>query len=153
VGLLGFLAAAVILGVDTPVMTDSSMEIAEVTGLGATFIGSTLVAAVTSVPELVTSLAAVKMGVPDMAIGNLFGSVMFNIFALGMTDLFYTQGRFLAALSPSFQLVSMLGLIMTSLALIGNLAKLDRKIGIFELDSLGLIVTFFAGMYLLYIRG
>ena len=46
-----------------------------------------------------------------MAIGNLFGSNMFNIFALGLTDLFFTQGRFLAVIDPSFLLVGMTGFI------------------------------------------
>ena len=59
---------------------------------GRTFIGTTLVAIVTSLPELVTTIAAIRIGADDMAIGNLFGSNLFNMFALGLTDLFYTAG-------------------------------------------------------------
>ncbi len=153
IGIFGFLAAAGVLAVATPIMIDSSVEIAEITGLGTTFIGTTLVAMVTSMPELVTSLAAVRIGVYDMAIGNLFGSSMFNMFALGLTDVFYTQGRFLSVIDPSFLLVAVLGLLMTGLGLIGNLANLERRIGFIEIDALALIVTFFGGMWLLYIRG
>ena len=109
-------------------MVTSANEIAVITGLGTTFIGTTLVAAVTSLPELVTTLAAVKIGADDMAIGNLFGSNMFNMFALGLTDVFYTPGRFLGAIDPSFLLVGMLGLLMTGLGLIGNLARLEKRI-------------------------
>jgi cation:H+ antiporter len=153
VGVLGFLIAAIVLAVDAPIMTGSSAEIAQATGLGTTFIGSTLVAAVTSMPELVTSLAAVRIGLYDMAIGNLFGSVMFNVLAFGLTDVFYTRGRFLAAISPSFILVAVLGLLMTGLGLIGNVANLERRIWFIELDALALILLFFGGMWLLYLRG
>lgn len=152
-GIIGFIAAAGALIFITPVMVSSSNEIAEITGLGATFVGSTLVALVTSLPELVTTIAAIKIGANDMAIGNLLGSNMFNVFAVGLTDFFYTQGRFLAVIDPSFVLVGTLGLLMTGMALIGNLAKLERRIFFIELDVLALIVIYIGGMILLYYRG
>ncbi len=152
-GLVGFGLAAAGLVVVTPFMVSSANEISVVTGLGTTFIGTTLVAAVTSLPELVTTLAAAKIGADDMAIGNLFGSNMFNMFALGLTDMFYTQGRFLGAIDPSFLLVGMLGLLMTGLGLIGNLARLEKRIWFIELDALALALLYFLGMYLLYVKG
>jgi len=152
-GIIGFLLAAAALAIATPIMVAGSAEIAEITGLGTTFIGTTLVALVTSMPELVTCLAAIQIGAYDMAIGNLFGSSMFNVFALGLTDLFFTQGRFLAAIDPSFLLVGMLGFLMTGLGLIGNLANLEKRVGFIELDALALMAAFFGGLWLLYIRG
>ncbi len=152
-GLLGFLIAAGVLVMITPVMVSASVGIAEITGLGTTFIGTTLVALVTSLPELVTTIAAARMGADDMAIGNLFGSNLFNMFALGLTDFFYLQGRFLGVVDPAFLLVGMLGLLMTSMALIGNLARLERRIFFIELDSLALILVYLGGLWLLYSRG
>jgi cation:H+ antiporter len=152
-GIIGFLVAAGALVLITPVMVQSANEIALITGLGTTFIGTTLVALVTSLPELVTTLAAIKIGANDMAIGNLFGSNMFNMFAIGLTDLFFTQGRFLSAIDPSFLLVGILGLLMTCMGLIGNLAKLERRFWFIEIDALALIIVYFGGLYLLYIRG
>ena len=99
--MIGFGLATIALIFITPYMVKSSTDIAEITGLGTTFIGSTLVAIVTSLPELVTTLAAARISADDMAIGNLFGSNMFNMFALGVTDLFDLQGRFLAAIDPA----------------------------------------------------
>ncbi|KAF0110426.1 MAG: inner membrane protein [Chloroflexi bacterium] len=153
VGLVGFIISAGILIAITPLMVRSSNEIAVITGLGATFVGTTLVAMVTSLPELVTTIAAIRIGAPDMAIGNLFGSNMFNMFALGLTDLFYTKGRFLAVIDPSFALVGMLGLLMTAIGLLGNLAKLEKRIWVIEIDSLLLFILYFSGMWLLYQRG
>jgi cation:H+ antiporter len=150
---LGFGIAAGALLYVTPYMVSASAEIAEVTGLGTTFVGSTLVAAVTSLPEMVTTLAALRLGAYDMAVGNLFGSNLFNMFALGLTDVFYTPGRFLAVIDPSFLLVGMLGLLMTGMGLIGNLARLRRRMWFIEADALALAVLYFGGMYLLYLRG
>lgn len=152
-GIIGFLLASLGLVLVTPIMVESSNEIAVITGLGTTFIGTTLVALVTSLPEMVTTLAAIKIGAADMAIGNLFGSNMFNMFAIGLTDLFFLQGRFLAAIDPAFLLVGILGLLMTGMGLIGNLAKLEKRIWFIELDALALVVVYFGSLWLLYTRG
>lgn len=153
VGLVGFLAAAAALIVITPIMVRSASEIADITGLGTTFVGTTLVAMVTSLPEVVTTIAAIRIGASDMAIGNLFGSNMFNMFALGLTDFFYTGGRFLDVIDPSFALVGMLGLLMTAVALVGNLARLERRIWFIEVDALALFIIYLSGMWLLYQKG
>lgn len=151
--IFGFLVATGALIFISPILVRSSLEIAEITGLGATFIGTTLVALVTSLPELVTTLTAARLGADDMAIGNLFGSNMFNMFAIGLTDLFYLDGRFLSVIDPAFLLVGMLGLIMTGLGLVGNLAKIERRLFLVETDALLLFLVYFGGMWLLYSRG
>lgn len=151
--ILWFSGAVAVLIFVTPWMVDASSRIAEVTGLGATFIGSTLVAFVTSLPEMVTTISAAKIGADDMAIGNLYGSNMFNMAAIGIADFFLLNGRFFAAIDPSFLLIGMLGLIMTVFALIGNLARIERRFLFIELDALALILIYFAGLVLLYIRG
>jgi cation:H+ antiporter len=150
--LIGFSLAAGSLVFITPWMVRTSVQIADITGLGTTFIGTSLVALVTSLPELVTTLAAARMGADDMAIGNLFGSNMFNMFAIGFTDLVFTQGYFLSSIDSSFLLVGMLGLLMTGMGLIGNLARLERRIFFVELDAMGLLVIYIFGMWLLYQR-
>jgi cation:H+ antiporter len=63
------------------------------------------------------------------------------------------QGRFLGVIDPAFLLVGMLGLLMTGMGLIGNLARLERRVWFIELDALALMVMYFAGLWLLYSRG
>jgi cation:H+ antiporter len=151
--LIGFGIATGALVVISPLLVSSSVQIAELTGLGTTFVGTTLVAVVTSLPELVTTIAAARLGADDMAIGNLFGSNMFNMFALGLTDVFYLDGRFLSVIDPAFLLVGMLGLIMTGMGLIGNLARLERRFFFVEFDALALIMVYFGGLWFLFSRG
>lgn len=148
-----FVGAAIVLVLITPKMVNSSAQIAEITGLGATFIGSTLVAFVTSLPELVTTVSAARIGADDMAIGNLFGSNMFNMFTLGIADLFFVGGRFFGAIDSSFLLIGIMGLLMTVFGLVSSLARIERKFLFVEVDALVLIIAYFGGMALLYFRG
>lgn len=150
---LGFAAATGVLVVVTPWLVRSSNEIAEITGLGAGFVGTTLLALVTSLPEMVAVITAARLGAYDMAVGNLFGSNVFNMFALGVSDTFYTPGRFLAVIDPSFALVGLLGLLLTMLALIGNIARVERRLFFVEADALLIALVYFGGMYFLYMRG
>lgn len=78
--------ALVVLGSDFTV--DSATEIAKMIGLSEKFIGLTVVALGTSLPELFTSVVAAKKGKADIAIGNIVGSNIFNIlFVLGTSAL------------------------------------------------------------------
>ncbi len=151
--LLGFGATALVLVLVSPWLVSSSARIAEITGLGTGFVGILLVGIITSLPELVTTVAAIQIGAYDLAIGNLFGSNLFNMFSLGLTDLFLTSGRFLGAIAPQFALVGMLGLIMTTLGLIGNLARLERRVLWLEVDALLLLLVYIGGLWLLYTLG
>ncbi len=151
--LIGFAVAAIVLILAVPYMVRSGSEIAKVTGLGDGFIGMVLIAVVTSLPELVAMIAAARFGAYDMAVGNLFGSNVFNMFALAFADVIYTRGSFLGAIDPVFALAGLLAMLLTTLGLIGNLAQVERRIWIVELDALLLIVVYIAGMYLLYLRG
>ncbi|MBN1135183.1 MAG: sodium:calcium antiporter [Anaerolineae bacterium] len=150
---LGFLAATAVLVVITPWLVRSSTQIAEITGLGTGFVGASLLAMVTSLPETVAVIAAARLGAYDMAVGNLFGSNVFNMFALGVSDLFYTPGRFLGVIDPAFALVGMLGLLLTTLALIGNIARVERRLVFVEADALLIMLVYVAGIVFLYSRG
>jgi len=150
---LGFGLATAVLVIVAPFLVSSSAEIAAITGLGTGFVGMALLAIVTSLPELTTTLAAVRLGAYDLAVGNLFGSNMFNMFALGLTDVFYLEGRFLGAIDPGFALAGLIGLVLTGLGLIGNLARLERRWWIIEADALLLVLAYLGGLWLLYTRG
>jgi len=151
--LIGFAVTAVVLILVAPYMVRSGSGIAKITGLGDGFVGMVLIASVTSLPELVAMIAAARFGAYDMAVGNLFGSNIFNMFALAFADVIYTQGSFLGAIDPVFALAGLLAMLMTTLGLIGNLAQVERRVWIVELDALLLIVVYIVGMYLLYTRG
>ena len=88
--------ALIVIGADVSV--DAASEIARVIGLSERFIGLTIVALGTSLPELCTSVVAATKGKADLAIGNIVGSNIFNIlFVAGISSLIAVvpyQGKF-----------------------------------------------------------
>ena len=78
--------ALVVLGADVAV--DAATELARIFGMSERFIGLTIVALGTSLPELCTSVVAARKGNADIAIGNIVGSNIFNIlFVVGLSSL------------------------------------------------------------------
>lgn len=148
-----FAIAAGALMLATPILVNASKGIAQETGLGAGFVGTALLATVTSLPELVSALAAVRLGALDLAVGNLFGSNILNLLVLGVADLVYFQGRILGAIDPNFALVGLLGLLLINIALIGNLVRLNWRPTWVTIDAVLILVVYVGGMYLLYLRG
>ena len=102
-------------------------HIAAYTGLGNTFFGTLFIAAATSLPELVVSLAALRMGALDMAVGNLLGSNVFNMFILGIDDVFYREGSLFKSISSSHLLSVFVTIIMTAVVGLGLLFKPKKK--------------------------
>ena len=69
-------------------VVDSAVEIASIIGLSQNLIGLTIVAAGTSLPEIVTAVVAARKGHVDMVVGGIVGTIIFNaLFALGITAL------------------------------------------------------------------
>lgn len=97
------------------------------TGLGGAWVGVVLLASVTSLPKLVVSLSALKIGAVDMTVTNIFGSNMFDIFILAINDLFYTKGPLFMDVSSTHALTGMAAIIMTAAAIAGLYAKRDKK--------------------------
>jgi len=149
----GFLLSAAVLVLVVPSVVHSGAGIAKSTGLGDGFVGLVLIASVTSLPELVAMVAAARMRAYDMAVGNLFGSNMFNMFALALADILYLRGSFFGAIDPGLAIAGLLAMLLTMLGLIGNLAHIERRLWFIELDALLLITSYFVGIYLLYMRG
>jgi cation:H+ antiporter len=151
--IIGFAVATIILLVTTPWLVWSAVGIAEITGVSTGFVGIALVALVTSLPEATTTIAAARLGAYDLAIGNLFGSNLFNIFALGLIDSFYTEGRLLSVIDPTLALAGLMALLLTTLGLIGNLARDERRFFFIEVDALFILLGYGAGLWLLFARG
>ncbi|MEZ0343879.1 MAG: sodium:calcium antiporter [Caldimicrobium sp.] len=124
--------------------------IAEITGLGQTFVGNILIAFTTSLPEVVVTFSAVKIGAIELAIGNLFGSNLFNIFVLGIDDIFYFKGPLLSYVNKSHIVSALSAMAMISIAIIGITYRAERKKLFLAWDSLGLILVYLINVMLLY---
>lgn len=118
-------------------------HIAELTGLGNSFFGTVFIAATTSLPELVVSLAALRMGALDLAVGNLLGSNLFNMFILGIDDVFYREGAIFKHISSSHLLSVFITIIMTAVVGLGLLFKPKKKqIWLLSLDTFIILLLY-----------
>lgn len=151
-GVIGFVIAAGFLVLVVPYLVGASNDIATITGLGTTFVGTALLSLVTSLPELIAVWAAVRMGAVDLAVGNLFGSNVFNMLGMGISDFLYRPGSLLNAVNNNFVLVGLFGSLLMMMALIANLARVERKFLFIELDALAIIVVYLLGTYLLFLQ-
>jgi len=126
-------------------------RLAEETGLGRSFIGSIFIALTTSLPELVVSISALKIGAADMAIANLFGSNMFNIFILAVDDIFYTKGAILSHVSINHAVTGFMAVLMTGIAIVSLEYRLEKK-AILRLgwDAIAMLMAYVVNIYLLF---
>jgi cation:H+ antiporter len=124
------------------------------TGLGSNFIGVALVSISTSLPEISTTLAAVRLGQFNMAFGNIFGSNLVNVGLLLFIDVAYRGGPVLDEVGRFSLLASILGIIVTTIYLVGLIERGNRRLGRMGLDSIAVLLVYFAGLYALYaLRG
>ena len=128
-------------------------KIAEMTGLGESFVGSLFIALSTSLPEFVITYTAVRRGAIDMALGNLFGSNLFNIAIFAVDDLAYTQGSILADVGADHAVTAAGAILVTTVALIGIVSRSGTKRHGFGWASVAIIVVFLCVTALSYIVG
>jgi cation:H+ antiporter len=154
--------AAVLYALNAVVIIGAAMwlpflgnRIAEATGLGASFIGSILIAMTTSLPELVVSIAALRIGAADMAIANLFGSNMFNIFILAVDDIAFVKGPLLSHVSGNHAVTGFMAVVMTGIAMVSLEFRLEKKTILrIGWDALALLLAYIVNILLLYaLRG
>jgi len=149
----GFGLAALGILVAAPFLASSAKDLAELTGLGNTFVGTSLLGLTTSLPELVTALTAVRMGAFDLAVGNLFGSNAFNMATLFIVDVAYRQGPLLSVVSTTHVLTALWSILLMNIGLMGIIYRAEKRFLMIEPDSLLMIVCYGLGMWLLFQLG
>jgi cation:H+ antiporter len=129
-------------------------EIAEITGWGASFVGSLFLAISTSMPELVVTIAALRLGAIDMAVADILGSNMFNIAIIFVVDLFYTQGPVLSSGSSAHLLTAAVATAMSLIVILGLRFRQKRKTFSFmSWYTPALIGLYIFGVYFLFTSG
>ncbi len=149
-----YVAAAVVIVAAGTALPFVAAQLAEQMGWNRTFVGTLMVAAVTSLPELIVTTAACRIGALDMAVANLLGSNLFNILVLGIDDLLFPQGPLLYHVSPVHAVSAMSAVIMSGIVIVGLVyrprARVLRSVG---WTSLALFTMYLLNSYFLYLYG
>lgn len=146
----GFVLAALATMGAGLALVRSADHIAAVTGLGSTFVGSTMVALVTSLPELVIGATLVLRGALDIAIGNIMGSNFLNMALLLAVDAAYRPGPVLLAVSPLHALTGLSALLLISIAIIGLIYRSERSYAGLGPDSVFILAVYGITAYILF---
>lgn len=121
------IAGLVLLVLGAQWMVDGATAIARALGVSELIIGLTVVAIGTSLPEIVTSIIAAARGQRDIAVGNVVGSNIFNLFAvLGLTACVAPGGVNVAASALRFDMPVMLAVAVACFPVFINHARIER---------------------------
>ena len=142
------IAAVLIIGAGTWLAVIGE-QIATITGLGESFIGTLLIGFSTTLPEITVSFAALRLGAVDMAVANMIGSNLFNMAVIPIDDLLYAPGPVLNAVSTSHLFTAGAVILMTGVFIAGLHFRPRRYFRV-SWCSLTLIALFLIQAYLSY---
>ena len=151
--LLRFGLAALVILLSAPVLVVAANGIAAESGLGESFVGASFLAFSTSLPELSTAVAAVRIGAFDLAVGSLLGSNAFNMAIILLVDLVYFDGPILAAVDPILALVGVSAILLMSIVLASIVHSARTRVSRLEPSSVMTIVVYLFLMYMIWTAG
>jgi cation:H+ antiporter len=149
----GFAIASLVVLIAAPLFALSAKSLAELTGLAQSFVGTWLVGFATSLPELVTSLAAVRMGAYDLAVGNLFGSNAVNMVMFLPLDLAQEGRPFLATVSSVHVLSALVAIVLMAIGLATIVYRSKNRVAGLEPSSAVMLLVYLFGVGLVYLYG
>lgn len=115
-----------------------------------TFFGSVFLAITTSLPEVVVSISALRLGAVDMALGNLLGSNVFNIAILALLDFFYTTGSLYSAISSDHALSIYSSIAMTAIVAIGLVVRPEKKRWRLSIDAWLILIIYLINIFMVH---
>jgi cation:H+ antiporter len=148
---LRFAVASLVIIASAPIFAHAAAQLAVVTGLGNTFFGTWLVGLSTSLPELVTSMAAVRIGAYDLAVGNLFGSNALNMSVFVALDLAH-GGPVLSAVSGAHVLSALITVALMCTGLSALVFRAKRRLTMLEPSGATMAIIYVVGLALLYLE-
>ena len=145
-----FLICALIIIFTGTKLTRYGDIIAEKTGLGRVWIGAALIPLATSLPEITSSSGAAWINAPNLAIGNIFGSIMFNLLIIAIADFVHGPGPLLSEVTTGQILTAILGIFLCAIATLSMLLRPSFLFVGVGIDSLILVTLYFLGIIVIF---
>lgn len=131
-------------------LATSGEALAEQTGLGASFFGAVALAMATSLPEISTVSAAVRLRRYEMALGDALGAIVFNLATIVVVDALHRGSPVLVEAGRFAGFAALLAIVLATVYLIGMIERRDRTIGRMGVDSWIVLACYAAGIGVLY---
>lgn len=143
----------VIVGFAGYALGQAGIAIAGKTGLSETIVGTLLTAVSTSLPELVTTLAAVRRGALTLAVGGIIGGNTFDVILVAASDIAYRDGSIYHATSQQPAFVIALTIMLTAVLLLGLLRREKYGFANIGFESLLILLIYLGGTAVLVVTG
>ncbi|MEE4378659.1 MAG: sodium:calcium antiporter [Candidatus Competibacteraceae bacterium] len=143
---LGFLVLALLLAIAGFTVAQTGIVLANRTALSETVVGTLLTAIATSLPELVTTIAAVRRGALTLAVGGIIGGNSFDVLFIAAADFFYTEGSIYHAISQQQVFIIVLALLLTGILLLGLLRREKSGVGNIGFESVLMLALYLGGV-------
>jgi cation:H+ antiporter len=150
---LRFAALAIAVGFGGYVVAKCGVVISQKAGISETVVGGMFTAIATSLPELVTSVAAVRQGALTLAVGGVIGGNCFDVLFAAFADIAYRQGSIYAALSDQQLFIIALSILLTGILLMGLLRREKHGIGNIGFESFLIILLYVTAFTFLVLEG
>lgn len=135
------------------VLEPAAVNISSATGLGQSVVGVLFTATSTSIPELVTSIAAVRRGALTMAVGGIIGGNAFDTLFTATSDIAYREGSIYHAMAASATLWVAITLVMTAVLMMGLIRRQEQGPAGIGVESVAVTGLYVAGIFLLLFTG
>lgn len=130
-----FLALVAAIGVAGYVIAETGTRIASATGITQSVVGALFTATATSLPELVTTVAAARRGALQLAVGGIIGGNMFDVLFLSLSDAAYRDGSIYHGIDKASEFWILVALAMSAVLLLGMLHRERRGIANIGFES------------------
>ena len=144
-----FFTLALVLGFLGYLLASSGVTVAEKTGFNETVLGGIFTAVSTSFPELVTAVAAVRMGALTLAVSDIIGGNAFDMIFLAVADFAFREGSLYHAMGTRPTFLIMLTILLTSVLLLGLIRREKHGIANIGFESMLLLLIYAGGFTLL----
>ncbi|MGA9382235.1 MAG: sodium:calcium antiporter [Phormidium sp.] len=148
-----FILLAAVLAVAGYGVEQAGVSIANSTNLSENAVGSLFTAISTSLPELVTTIAAVQRRAFTLAVSGVLGGNSFDVLVLALCDLAYHKGSIYEALTERHIFLLALTILMTAILLLGLLRREKHGIGNIGFESFLLLLLYLGGFLLVFFSG
>ena len=145
----GFAALALLVGAAGWLIARTGAELAQRTGLSETGVGAVFSAVSTSLPELVTCLAAVRQGALTLAVGDIIGGNVFDTLFVSLSDAAYRDGSILHAAGPRGEFITALPVLLTGVLLMGMVRREKAGFANIGFESVLVPLLYLAGAALM----
>lgn len=150
---IGFVALALVLAAAGWTVARTGEVIALRSGLSQTAVGGLFTAISTSLPELVTSIAAVRRGALTLAVGGIIGGNAFDTLFLAVSDIAYREGSIYHALVDRQIFLIALTILLTGILVLGLVRREKRGIANIGLESFLILTLYLGAVAFIFVSG